>query len=131
MEPDNNLLPVFVYGTLKQGHGNNGVMQRAKGVFVAEAKLSNMQLLHLGCFPGMVRTTNPEDVVYGEVWYVPPEGVPHLDALEGYDRDADRGMYLCRTCTPVSVEDPNVLFTASTYLWNREGRWPLIPSGKF
>jgi len=36
---------VAVYGTLKRGHGNNGCMKRAEGVFVKEDYLEVDKLL--------------------------------------------------------------------------------------
>ena len=80
---------VFVYGTLKRGFGNHVVMRDARGEFsdVAEIKGAKMYSYH-GAFPFITFTSNEEDVVYGELYYLPPsrvdEGMEILDMLEGY-----------------------------------------------
>jgi gamma-glutamylcyclotransferase (GGCT)/AIG2-like uncharacterized protein YtfP len=70
---------VFVYGTLRRGQGNYPVMQRAGGEFVRDAVIKGK--VYRTMLPFLV--PGNEDVP-GEVFEVPPEGIPVLDYLEGH-----------------------------------------------
>lgn len=78
---------VFVYGTLKEGFGNNRLL-RGRAEKVRDDTLSGYKMYSMGAFPFIVPTGNEEDVVNGEVWYVPDEHEEEveasLDMLEGY-----------------------------------------------
>ena len=72
---------VFVYGTLKSGHGNhNHCMPDAK--FIEKGRLSDHIMYDLGCFPGIV----PKEgyAVYGEVYEITDKELHRVDCLEGY-----------------------------------------------
>jgi gamma-glutamylaminecyclotransferase len=75
---------VFVYGTLKRGHGNYRVMQEARGRFIGEGRLEGALLFNLGPFPGVKLIEGGISSVRGEVFEVPPEGLRRLDRLEGH-----------------------------------------------
>lgn len=108
---------VFVYGTLKRGFGNHPVMQRAGGNYVGRATRQFAKLVHLGGFPGLVESNDPDDVVHGELYTVPMDGVlGPLDRLEGYREAADDGMYLRRSRN-VMLEDGTEQL-ATLYVWN-------------
>ena len=117
---------VFVYGTLKRGFGNHRVMVAAGGEYLGAATRQFAKLVHLGGFPGLVETNNPDDIVYGEVYKV--ERLGPLDMLEGYRSSADDGMYLRRAKNIVMEDGTEVL--AYLYIWNHgyEGR-PVIEGG--
>lgn len=68
---------VFVYGTLKQGHGNHCVMPKGSS-FVSRGKY-NGKMVTLGGFPGVLKGTEGE--TKGELWDVPT--IHPLDSLEG------------------------------------------------
>lgn len=105
---------VFVYGTLKRGFGNHGVMQAAGGQFIGNAQRACAKLVHLGGFPGLVETNDPSDVVHGEVYRV--SNLAPLDMLEGYDRKRDDGMYISRSRW---VEQPDGEgWMVELYVWN-------------
>jgi len=82
---DNGELLVFVYGTLKRGHGNHHWL--ADAPFLGEAALPNVVLHDLGPFPMAVPG---EGLVLGEVYAVDAAGLARLDRLEGYPRLYDR-----------------------------------------
>lgn len=76
---------VFVYGTLKRGHGNHHWL--AEAPFKGEAILPGVVLHDLGPFPMAVPG---EGLVRGEVYDVDAAGLARLDRLEGYPRLYDR-----------------------------------------
>lgn len=74
---------LFVYGTLKQGYGNNRhFLKDAK--FLGEAKTHREMwaLVDLGAFPAM---TYGDMQVRGEVYEVSPSQLSSIDSLEGVD----------------------------------------------
>lgn len=79
---------VFVYGTLRRGEGNHGVMQGALGRYVGCAEVSGFKLFDLGAFPAVDfdggRWEDAPRLVQGEVFSLSPEGVARLDQLEGH-----------------------------------------------
>ena len=73
---------IFVYGTLKKGFRNHHFLDGA--TFLTDATLTNgWKMLHLGGFPGMVKSDDPMDEVEGEVYRVSDDMIPALDRLEG------------------------------------------------
>lgn len=99
---------LFVYGTLKKGHGNHRVLGDAP--FVKMGWLNDYAMYHLGGFPGIVPLK--DHVVEGEVYKV--QDFNRLDSLEGYNSDTDSGMYLRRQ---VRLDDDSL---AWVYIWNRD-----------
>lgn len=78
---------VFVYGTLKQGHYNHSVMERAMGEFISEDSIADgmFTMWDLGAYPALeLSSLAHTSVIHGEVYEVPEEGIPVLDRLEGY-----------------------------------------------
>lgn len=74
---------VFVYGSLKRGFGNHGLLQQDGADFVREAKTRpGFTMYSLGGFPGIIRTG--EGVISGEVFSVNERVLRHLDRLEGH-----------------------------------------------
>jgi len=88
---------IFVYGTLKQGHGNHPVIGRFEQTELVEerAVLRGYSMASLGGFPAIF--PEKEGEVIGEVYKVPDEALGPLDRLEGYPSFYDR--------TQVWVED--------------------------
>lgn len=73
---------VFVYGTLKEGHGNNYLLSSSE--FKGEATIRGHTLVLMQSFPYMIES-DENKVVRGEVYEVKsPEIERRLDALEGY-----------------------------------------------
>ncbi len=88
---------LFVYGTLKRGGRNH---RRLAGCeFVGNAvTVPRYALVDLGPYPGLV---TGELAVRGELWAVPADRLPALDAFEGVPDLYTRG--------PVTLADGSVL----------------------
>ena len=88
---------VFVYGTLKQGEANHGVMTSADGKFITTAKLPGYYMVNTPWYPFAAKSDNDDDYIEGELYKVPAEKLHILDTLEGYPQLYDRDT--------VSIED--------------------------
>jgi len=74
---------VFVYGTLKKGEGNHGVMEKSKGKFLGDHNTApNYSMYSLGGFPAVVG--GGKTSIRGEVYRI--NDLEYLDSLEGYPR---------------------------------------------
>lgn len=74
---------LFVYGTLKRGQRNHGLMREAR--FLGEAFTApHYTLLDLGPFPGMI--PGGSTAVHGELYAVGPKLLARLDRHEGVPR---------------------------------------------
>jgi len=80
---------VFVYGTLKQHHGNNDLLRTA--TYIGKSTLPQSKkgfyMASLGAFPVVIQSNNPEleHEVHGEVYQIDSEETMQaLDFLEGY-----------------------------------------------
>lgn len=72
---------VFVYGTLKRGHSNHQLLDRAE--FLGEAVTKpEFTMLDLGFFPGVIK--HGRTPIYGEIYRVDQRQFQALDRLEGY-----------------------------------------------
>lgn len=80
---------VFVYGTLKRGYNMLHLVPDAK--FCDEAIIMGYHIYDLGSYPGVKKTGDRNDWVYGELWMVSDEGLARLDQYEGsgYDKVED------------------------------------------
>lgn len=81
---------VFVYGTLKRGEANYGVMESADGEFIAEAKLPGYYMVNTPWYPFAAKSDSDDDYIEGELYKVPAEKLHILDTLEGYPQLYDR-----------------------------------------
>lgn len=114
---------LFVYGTLKQGNGNNVVIQRRQGKYIGPAKTVEKFVLSDG-FPyvwkpeaAVMRAYTPFlGQVVGDLFKVTHAGLEDCDRLEGHPR------HYCRT--PITVtygpEAQAKTVTAGIYLIQRE-----------
>lgn len=74
---------LFVYGTLKRGQRNHGLMREAR--YLGEAVTAPLYtLLDLGSFPGMI--PGGSTAVHGELYEVGPKLLALLDRHEGVPR---------------------------------------------
>ena len=74
---------LFVYGTLKRGQRNHGLMREAR--FLGEAiTFPDYTLLDLGSFPGII--AGGTTAVHGELYEVGPDLLARLDRHEGVPR---------------------------------------------
>jgi gamma-glutamylcyclotransferase (GGCT)/AIG2-like uncharacterized protein YtfP len=76
---------VFVYGTLKRGHGNNRILTQGGSEFVGEAVTKPLyRLWSVAYFPGLTEDFENGKAIQGELWRVKnQETMRRLDALEG------------------------------------------------
>lgn len=81
---------VFVYGTLKRGEANHGVMESADGEFMAESKLAGYYMVNTPWYPFAAKSDNDDDYIEGELYKVPADKLHILDTLEGYPQLYDR-----------------------------------------
>ena len=89
---------VAVYGSLKQGYGNHGVMQRAGGQLVSTEVIHGFNMYSLGGFPG-IKPGNGS--IHIEVYTV--EDMQPLDYLEGYNPNNPMGGLYNRTTIQTST----------------------------
>lgn len=76
---------VFVYGTLKRGESNHGLLLGSKYLGVVFTKPSEWTMLNLGSFPALVDSQGAfAPPVQGELFLVSDAVLGSLDALEGY-----------------------------------------------
>jgi gamma-glutamylcyclotransferase (GGCT)/AIG2-like uncharacterized protein YtfP len=72
---------VFVYGSLKRGFHNHGILEGSNARFRGNHKTeANYTMYSLGSFPGVVQ--GGETSIRGEVYEV--DSLKSLDTLEGY-----------------------------------------------
>lgn len=84
--------PIFVYGSLRHGQENYGLL-RGKTLAEIPATLQGVQMYSLGWYPVITETERERDsIVYGELVIIHPryysETLKQLDLLEGYDEEA-------------------------------------------
>ena len=98
---------LFVYGTLKKGFHNHGVLKGAH--CQGEAVLFGYDMYSLGGFPAIVKNVDAELPISGELYEVPEfksldrlEGVPHM-----YTREEETVLW------------QDCLTGAYVYVWNR------------
>lgn len=115
---------IFVYGTLKTGHGNNGLLKRHESIFIGPATTVDKFVLNDG-FPYVYRPPNKDNKgilkylghVRGELWRVTHKGLDATDALEGHPTS------YCRTDINVGWDNNGhtEVVTAGIYLmrWSR------------
>lgn len=113
---------VFVYGTLKRGERNHGLVARLVRR-VLPGYVEGFALYHLPAgrgrpyaYPAMVPG---EGRVRGEVLFLPPEALPLLDELE------DEGVEYQRVRLEVQTEEGPLTAWAYLYLQGLEGAFPV------
>lgn len=87
---------VFVYGTLKRGHGNHRVMQRSGGEFVGASMTMECFPLVVDGLPYLLDRSGSGHRVIGEIYRISDaDGWLHLDRLEGHPRFYRRRVIAC------------------------------------
>lgn len=80
---------VFVYGSLKRGHGLNHVLSTSE--FLGRTHLIGpWRLVSLGAFPGLVQAPSGKRLIHGELYQVDPGILQRLDGIEGHPRFYER-----------------------------------------
>lgn len=76
---------VAVYGTLKHGFGNHDLLSLTS--LVGTAWLKGWKMYHLGAYPAITPSEDPQDQIWCEVYEdISDEEFERLDGLEGYPR---------------------------------------------
>lgn len=118
-----NVELLFVYGTLKRGWNNDWSRRLWHSAeFLGSATVQGR--LHLiTTYPGLVDSSNPANLVHGELARLDPSLLADLDAYEGSEYS--------RVRRPVRLES-GVTVDASLYLFVESvDNRPLIPGGLF
>lgn len=129
------VLPAFVYGTLRNGCGNYEWLLKGHTKAEMPAKLEGAIMFNLGGCPMIFPTEEGETgTIVGELMYINDEEYPQvlrgLDNLEGYrpDQRKDYNNYNRERVT-VTLEDGSKV-VAWVYWGSRDGRnYPKIESG--
>jgi gamma-glutamylcyclotransferase (GGCT)/AIG2-like uncharacterized protein YtfP len=117
-------LPVFCYGTLRNGLGN--YQRLLKGNTTTEhaaVTTGTMYSVHHGGFPVLKKEFIPDtELIKGELMYIDPEKYEEvlrsLDWLEGYNRRRPEGSMYIREQARVFNESIGQFVDAYVYYWN-------------
>lgn len=112
-------MDVFVYGTLKRGFENNGVMTGA--TYMGPATVPGYELHALVLYPVMVPSAEAARVVHGEVWRVSSKILKRIDNFEG----VNAGLFVRY---PVNLQNGE---SADAYVYNRHFQPNLTESGVY
>lgn len=74
---------VMVYGTLKQSYGNHNVIRGQGTMYLTSARLKGYLMVDCGMYPAIIKATDPNWVVYGELYEVDKTALDRCDRLEG------------------------------------------------
>ncbi|WP_116210080.1 gamma-glutamylcyclotransferase family protein [Streptomyces olivoreticuli] len=103
---DRELLPVFVYGTLRPGRGNHARLLRGRTVAEKPARMRGAALYEGPGYPYAV--ADPEGEILGEALWLPADRydavLASLDVLEGYEPGGSANHYV-RVIRPVRLPD--------------------------
>lgn len=124
---------LFVYGTLMRGFDHPMARLLSRGAdFVDEARCRG-RLYLVKHYPGLVRSDNAEDVVFGELFRLraPAELLLEFDMYEACGEGFAEPTEYIRRMLPVMSGD-GAVSEAWTYLYNRPvAHLPRIASGRF
>ena len=118
--PGSGRFPVFVYGTLKRGQWNHGLLDDAG--FVGGAVTANRHALRLDGLPMLDRHT-AHSQVHGELYLVSQETLQSLDQLEGHPD------FYRRSVEPVILGDGSIEWAWIYFHTCPTGR--VIESGRY
>ena len=112
---------VFVYGTLKKGFGNHGLLQGAK--FIGKAVTTEPYAMYVSGGIPFVTPNEKVSPIKGEVYFVDETTLSSLDRLEGHPD------WYCRRETWVELEDGREVH--AWLYFNQEPSGTLESSGEF
>jgi gamma-glutamylcyclotransferase (GGCT)/AIG2-like uncharacterized protein YtfP len=108
-------LPLFVYGSLREGFANYNHYLRGKVVDIVPGVIKG-QMYDVGAFPAVVCG---KGTVHGELMYINladyVNTMRKCDGLEGYNPDSDYNLY-CRKNIVVKAKDGTYV-KAWVYIW--------------
>lgn len=114
---------VFVYGTLKRGHGNNLLLKDS--TFISEGILHGHKLCFYyseGSFPFAKKDERSSS--RGEVYTVNEETLRRLDALEGYAPNRPDSMNTFYLRREADIETPTGMVKCFYYLGGANSQGP-------
>ena len=119
---------VFVYGTLKQGYGNNYILRTSRLLGAAET-IGKMRMYDAGFPVVRPRTEKPGDwnaTVTGEVYLVTdPDVMRRLDQLESEGRMYHRRKKKVRMTATTKVVHAHTYIGDTKFWMHRVKLWPL------
>lgn len=125
------MIPVFVYGSLREGLYNYDRILKGKVTDIDQATIEGFDMLDMGSYPGII---NGKGLIVGEVMNINPamylQTLKILDSLEGYDpRQKGKSLYL-REIKKVKLADGKEI-DAYVYIYNikRGIDYPVVESG--
>lgn len=123
---------LFVYGTLLRSINHKmGRYLNTNGTFIGKAKVQGL-LYDLGNYPGLVKSTNKEDCVFGEIFQFENDQVLQvLDEYEGIGPLFPIPNEYRREKIEASLSDRNTLTCWSYILNHAILKEPLITSGDY
>lgn len=71
---------VFVYGSLKKNGWNHSLLEQSN--FLGKAYIRGYSLYHVASYPGMIKSENRLEQVYGELYEIDEPTLKRLDSLE-------------------------------------------------
>lgn len=80
--PVNDMVYLFVYGSLRKGMGRHKILERSDVEFVDTLFLPNYTLLDLGEYPTVIKSKNNARGVVGELYTLPFSLLLEIDILE-------------------------------------------------
>lgn len=110
------LIPVFVYGSLKEGFRLHPYYL-ADQQKVGEAVIEGFSMVSLGQYPALIRTDNPDHKVMGEYYLVSEEAYNLLKKMEedaGYSTESVKGVLTSMAGAATTKEVP---FTAKAWVY--------------
>ncbi len=100
---------IFVYGSLKQGYWNHYLLEEDNVSYVGEATIKGFSLYHVATYPGMVKSNDLDEKVYGEIYNISLKVLKSLDNLER------EGFLYKRISTVAEIASEEI--DVSTYLY--------------
>lgn len=123
---DDNLITLFVYGTLRKGMGNYIHHLENKSKYIGTTIIPNMVMKANG-IPFCLRTETPNDKIVADIFHIDKEVLKPIDRLEGHPRmyqrvrvkdinNIDGYIYVVDNNKPLSVEEVNFFKTKDNYI---------------
>ncbi len=101
------MLKIFVYGTLKRGYCNHNFIKSSQ--FIGNAYIKGYDLYDLKDYPAIIKSTDDECIVYGEVYQISEQTLQLIDQLE------DEGDLYNRVQTVANVDGQDILVSTYQY----------------
>lgn len=112
------MIPIFVYGTLREGLYNYDRILKGKTESIVDATIDEYDMLDLGSFPGIISGSN---TIVGEVMNIKPnyylQTLQLLDRLEGYNPSQKSKSLYHREIKKVKLVDGKEI-DAYVYVYN-------------